>query len=155
MLPSWPLQLRRDLSSKATCRAYGNDVAKCKKMAPEAKDKCKKSLEEATRKRKEKTAHDLNMREVNVSRVREENEITCVGSGVGSLEPHKLGLIDKCTRAIDPKATQVESFKQQKISQELWKQRTHEVQQYVARWMYTHGNSVFISVFNLIFSYVM
>jgi hypothetical protein len=54
----------------------------------------------------------------------------------------KLGLIDKWTREIDPKATQVESFKQQKINQELWKKKTHEVQQYVARWMYTHGNSV-------------
>jgi hypothetical protein len=31
----------------------GSVVAKCKKTTPEAKDKCKKSLEEATRKRKE------------------------------------------------------------------------------------------------------
>jgi hypothetical protein len=89
----------------------------------------------------------LNLREeVNVSRVGEEDEVTCVGSdfasGVGSSEPHKIGSIDKWTRAIDPKETQAESFKQQKINQELWKQRTHEVQQYVARWMNTHGNSV-------------
>jgi hypothetical protein len=116
----------------------GSAVAKCKKTTPEAKGKCKKSLEEATRKRKEKTTCDLNMREeVNVFRVGEEDEVTCVGSGVasgvGSSKPHKLGPIDKWKRAIDPKATQAESFKQQKINQELWKQRTHEVQQYVAR----------------------
>jgi hypothetical protein len=81
---------------------------------------------------------DLNLREeINISKVGEEDEVTCVESGVGSSEPHKLGPIDKWTRAIDPKATHAESFKHQKINQELWKQRTHEVQQYVARWMYT------------------
>jgi hypothetical protein len=121
----------------------GSDVAKCSKTTPEVKDKCKKSLEDATRKRKEKTARDLNLREeVNVSRVGEEDEVTYLGSGVGSSEPHKLGPIDKWTRAIDPKATEADSLKQQKMNQELWKQRTHEVQQYVVRWMYTHGKYV-------------
>jgi hypothetical protein len=100
----------------------GSVVAKCKKMTPEAKDKCKKSIEEATRKRKEKTAHDLNLREeVNVTKVGDEDEVTCVESGVGKSESHKLGPLDKWTRTIDPKATQAESFKQQKINQELWK----------------------------------
>lgn len=76
---------------------------------------------------------------MNVSRVSgEEDEVTCVGSS----EPHKLGPIDKWTRPIDPKSTQAEALKQQKLNKELWKQRTHEVQQYVARWMYTHGNSL-------------
>jgi hypothetical protein len=99
----------------------GSSVAMCKKTTPEAKEKCKKSLEEATRKRKEKTTCDLNLREeVNISKVGEEDEVTCVRSGVESPEPHKLGPIDKWTRAIDPKATHAESFKQQKINQELW-----------------------------------
>jgi hypothetical protein len=62
---------------------------------------------------------------VNVSKVGEEDEVTCVESGVGSSVPHKLGPIDKWTRAIDHKTTQAESFKQQKINQELRKQRTH------------------------------
>jgi hypothetical protein len=84
---------------------------------------------------------------VNVSQVREEDEVTCVGSKVGNLEPHKLGPIDKWTRVNDPKATQVDSFKQQKISQELWKQITHEVQHYIARWMYTHGNTTSVLSF--------
>jgi hypothetical protein len=61
----------------------------------------------------------LNFREeLNISKVGED-EVTCVESGVGSSEPHKLGPIDKWTRAIDPKATHAESFKQQKINQEL------------------------------------
>jgi hypothetical protein len=89
----------------------GSDMAKCKKTTPEAKDKRKRSLEEATRKRKEKIARDLNMREeVNVSKVGDEDDVACVESRVGSSEPHKVGPIDKWTRAIDPKATQAQSF---------------------------------------------
>ncbi|CAA0827671.1 hAT transposon superfamily protein [Striga hermonthica] len=135
-------------SSGGICRLkqhvahVGTSVVKCTKQTEDAKTACKKSLEEATRKRKEKTARDLNLREeVNVSRVgeQEQDEVTCVGSQVASSEPHKLGPIDKWTRAIDPKATQAESLKQQKINKELWKQRTHEVQQYIARWMYIHA----------------
>jgi hypothetical protein len=37
----------------------GNDVAKCKESSQEAKDKCKKSLEETSKKRSEKTATEL------------------------------------------------------------------------------------------------
>jgi hypothetical protein len=37
----------------------GNDVAKCKESSQEAKDKCKKSLEETSKKRMEKTANNL------------------------------------------------------------------------------------------------
>ena len=48
----------------------GNFVAKCKKSSQEAKDRCKKSLEEASKKRREKTSRDLELREgVNISRV--------------------------------------------------------------------------------------
>jgi hypothetical protein len=60
-----------------------------------------------------------------------DDEVDCVGSS----EPHKLGPIDKWTRPIDPKLTQAEALHQQKINKELWKKRTHEVQQYVARWV--------------------
>ena len=78
--------------------------------------------------------------EVNVSRVGEESEeVTYVGSS----EPHKLGLMDKWTKAIDPKATRSESLQQQRLNKELWKERTHEVHKYIARWVYTHGNSLF------------
>jgi hypothetical protein len=95
----------------------GSFVTKCKKTTPETKEKCKKSFEEATRKRKEKTARDLNLREkVNIFKVGEGDEVTCFGSGVRSSEPHKLEPIDKWTRASDPKATHAESFKQQKIN---------------------------------------
>ncbi|CAD6242804.1 unnamed protein product [Miscanthus lutarioriparius] len=115
----------------------GTNAKKCRKSTQEAKDKCKKSLEDSKRKRKEQAARELELREdVNVSRVGiEDDEVTCVGSS----EPHKLGPIDKWTRAIDPKATKSESLKQQKLNKELWKERTHEVHKYIARWAYTHA----------------
>jgi hypothetical protein len=113
-----------------------NAVAKCKKSSQEAKDRCKKSLEEASKKRREKTIRELELRDsVNISRVGDE-EVNVAGRS----EPHKLGPLDKWTRPIDPKLTQAEALHQQKINKELWKKRTHEVQQYVARWMYNHGN---------------
>ena len=99
-------------------------------------------LNDAKRKREEKTVRELELREeVNVSRVGggESEEVTCIGSS----EPHKLGPIDKWTRAIDPKATKSESFTQQKLNKELWKERTHEVHKYIARWVYTHGKFLF------------
>ncbi|KAG2641202.1 hypothetical protein PVAP13_2KG169716 [Panicum virgatum] len=81
----------------------GKNVKKCTSTTPqalEAKEKCKKAIEAAKRKREEKTVRELELREeVNVSRVGEESEeVTCVGSS----QPHKLGPIDKWTRAIDP-----------------------------------------------------
>ena len=124
----------------------GKNVKKCRESTQEAKEKCKKSLDESKRKREEKTVRELELREeVNVSRVggEDDDEVTCVGSS----EPHKLGPIDKWTRAIDPKATKTESLKQQKLNKELWKERTREVQKYIARWVYTHGNfQVYYSV---------
>ena len=92
----------------------GKNAMKCKARTPEAleaKEKCKKALNDAKRKREEKTVREPELREeVNVSRVRggELEEVTCIGSS----EPHKLGPIDKWTRAIDPKAIKSDSLKQ-------------------------------------------
>jgi hypothetical protein len=92
-----------------------NVVAKCKKSSHEAKDRCKKSLEEASRNRREKAAREIELREsVNISRVGDEDV-----NHIGSSEPHKLGPIDKWTRPIDPKLTQAEALHQQKINKEL------------------------------------
>ncbi|CAD6220592.1 unnamed protein product [Miscanthus lutarioriparius] len=118
----------------------GKNVKKCTARTPhamEAKEKCKKALADAKRKREEKTVRELEIREeVHVSRVgTDSDEVTCVGS----LEPHKLGPIDKWTRAIDPKATKSDSLKQQQLNKELWKERTNEVHKYIARWACTHG----------------
>jgi len=100
-----------------------------------------------------KTVRELELREeVNVSRVGESDEVTCVGSS----EPHKLGPMDKWTRAIDPKATKTDSLKQQQLNKELWKERTHEVHKYIARWAYTQGNLILcISVLHFKFEYML
>ena len=112
-----------------------NAVTKCKKSSQEAKDRCRRSLEGASKKRREKTAREIELREsVNISHVGD--EVNCAGSS----EPHKLGPIDKWTRPIDPKLNQAEALHQQKINKELWRKRTHEVQQYVARWVYNRGD---------------
>jgi len=133
----------------------GKNAKKCqgtkttKEKLLEAQEKCKKALDEAKRKREEKTVHELELREeVHVSRVGGLEEVTCVGSS----EPHKLGPMDKWTKAIDPTATKSESLTQQKLNKELWKERLHEVHKYIARWAYNHGNflDVFISDFNFI-----
>ena len=63
----------------------GKNVKKCPartQQAMEAKEKCKKALADAKRKREEKTVRELEIREeVHVSRVgTDSDEVTCVGS---------------------------------------------------------------------------
>jgi hypothetical protein len=135
-------QLKQHIAQK------GKNVKKCQCMKTtkekllEAQEKCKKALDEAKRKREEKTVRELELREeVHVSRVGGSEEVTCVGS----LEPHKLGPMDKWTKAIDPTATKSESLTQQRLNKELWKERLHEVHKYIARWAFDHGN--FLAVF--------
>jgi hypothetical protein len=116
----------------------GKNVKKCTARTPqatEAKEKCKKALADAKRKREEKTVRELEIREeVHVSRVgADSDEVTCVGSS----EPHKLGPIDKWTRVIDPKATMSESLKQQQLNKELWKERTNEVPIYYEHFIFS------------------
>jgi hypothetical protein len=104
------------------------------------------------KKRKQQVARELELRGVNVSRGgAEDDEVTCVGSS----KPHKLGPIDKWTCAIDPKATKSESLQQQKLNKKLWKQRTHEVHKYIARWVYNHANLLLcISALHFRFEYM-
>ena len=115
-------------------------------QAMEAKEKCKKALADAKRKREEKTIHELEItEEVHVSRIGiDSDEVTCVGSS----EPHKLGSIDKWRRIIDPKAKAADSLKQQQLNKDLWNERTNEVHKYIAKWAYTHGKLlVYYAVF--------
>ena len=127
----------------------GKNAMKCKARTPkalEAKEKCKKALNDAKRKSGEKTVCELELREeVQVSRVGGSEEVTCVGSS----EPHKLGPMDKWTKAIDPTATKSESLTQQKLNKELWKERLHEVHKYIARWAYNHGNFLAVFLFQI------
>ena len=127
----------------------GKNAKKYKMSTQEAKDKCLKSLEDAKRKREERTVRELELREaVEVSRVGGgDDEVVCVGSSQS--QPKKLGPIDKWTRSIDPKSSTAESFKQQQLNKELWKERTREVHKYIARWAFNHGNFLAVFLFQI------
>ncbi|PWZ55408.1 hypothetical protein Zm00014a_030309 [Zea mays] len=117
----------------------GTSIVKCPKVSEEVKQKCKRNLDETAKKKKDKQQHDKEVRE-NVQLATVQEEIIEVESIVGSSStPRKLGPMDKFTRPIDPKLSSAEVKRQQNINDALWKERTHQVQQYVARWMYTHG----------------
>ncbi|CAN1763310.1 hypothetical protein LINPERHAP1_LOCUS8769, partial [Linum perenne] len=91
------------------------------------------------KKKKEKIARELGLGEdVFVSSevgLEREAEATCIGSS----EHHKLGPLDKWTRRIDPTLSSSESLQQQRIHKALCAEKTLQVQQYIARWVYTHA----------------
>ncbi|CAN1857630.1 hypothetical protein LINPERHAP1_LOCUS42562 [Linum perenne] len=116
---------------------YGNSVKTCAKAPPEAVQACRKTFEETAKNKKKKLAHDQGLRDdVNITSGQRapEEDITCVGSST----PHKLGSMDKWARSIDPNLSHAAQLQQQRIDQALWQQRTLEVQQYIAKWVYTH-----------------
>jgi hypothetical protein len=130
----------------------GKNSIKCKgtkttkERLKEAQEKCKKALDSSKRKRQEKLVQELELREdVVISRVGGSDEVTEVGSS----EPHKLGPLDKWTRAIDPTASRSKSLTQQKLNKELWKERLQEVWKYIARWAYNHGNFLAEIIFQI------
>ena len=113
---------------------------KCPKVPEEVKEKCIKNLDEIAKKKKDKQQHDREVRENVQIATGEEEEVVEVESIVGSSStPKKLGPMDKFTRPIDPKLSSAEAKRQQNINEALWKERTHQVQRYVAKWVYTHG----------------
>ncbi|CAN1837861.1 hypothetical protein LINPERHAP1_LOCUS35228 [Linum perenne] len=116
----------------------GSSVKTCTKAPPEAVQACRKTFEETAKKKKEKLAHDQGLRDdvhITSGHGAPDEGITCVGSST----PHKLGPMDNWARLIDPNLSQAAQLQQQRIDQALWQQRTLEVQQYIAKWVYTHG----------------
>ncbi|XP_066317483.1 uncharacterized protein [Miscanthus floridulus] len=117
----------------------GTSIAKCQKVPDDVKQKCIQNLDEIANKKKGKQQRDKELRE-NVQLATGEEEVTEVESLAGSSStPHKLGPMDRFTRPIDPKLSSAEAKRQQNINEALWKERTHQVQQYVAKWVYTHA----------------
>ncbi|CAL1368377.1 unnamed protein product [Linum trigynum] len=114
----------------------GGGVAKRRSCPNEAKLACLKWLGGTVKKKQYKVIRELGLRsDVNVSSGgQQEEDLTCAGSS----EPHKLGPIDKWARAIDPNLSSNASFQQQKIDQALFSERTLQVHQYIAKWVYTH-----------------
>ncbi|CAN1725574.1 hypothetical protein LINPERHAP1_LOCUS144 [Linum perenne] len=117
---------------------YGSSVKTCTKAPPEAVQACRKTFEEMAKKKKEKLDHDQGLQDdvhITSGHGAPDEDITCAGSST----PHKLGPMDKWARPIDPNLSQAAQLQQQRIDQALWQQRTLEVQQYIAKWVYTHA----------------
>ena len=122
----------------------GTGVLHCPKATPEIKQKCKEDLDRPRKKKRDKAQAEADLRGGVVIAGREGSEAeskagsssTSDGSAASS---QKLGPMDRWARPIDPKATREEAKRQQNINEALWKERTHQVQQYVARWIYNHG----------------
>ncbi|CAN1762531.1 hypothetical protein LINPERHAP1_LOCUS8413 [Linum perenne] len=122
------------------CDKVSMGVKTCYKAPPEAVQACQKTFKKTAKKKKEKLAHDQGLLDdVNITSGQRapEEDITCVGSSTS----HKLGPMDKWERSTDPKLSQATQLQQQRIDQALWQQRTLEVQQYIAKWVYTHAVS--------------
>ncbi|CAN6566518.1 unnamed protein product [Malus baccata var. baccata] len=116
----------------------GNVVA-CIKSSDEDKAKCRAALEEAKNKKKQRDKHIVEVREeVQLQQIQEEEDIEVIGS---RKRPRTLGPMDKFASSINLDSSNEGSKKtrQQNIHDAIWKERTHQVDQYVARWVYEAG----------------
>ena len=116
-------------------RITGN-VSKCPKSTKEDQVRCKQAIEDAKTKKKNKNKEDHEIRrEVNLVGIEEEEEVEGLGA---RKRPHFLGPLDKFATKITHEASMSasKSIRQQHINDVLFKNRTHYVHQYVARWVY-------------------
>ncbi|XP_058210432.1 uncharacterized protein LOC131322890 [Rhododendron vialii] len=118
------------------------EVASCTKASKEDQLKCKQALDYIAAKKLEKKKQVMNLREeVNViheSNGFEDNEVGNVGS---KKRPYDLGPMDSYTE-INPDGSNTSGFKktrQQNLNDAIWKERSHQVNQYLARWVYEAG----------------
>ena len=121
---------------------FGNVFA-CPKSSPNEKAKCKNAIVEAKSKKKNKKHEkDMMRSSVNISEkgkgVDDEDELEELGS---KKPPRTLGPIDKFASSISPEICLSSRMtqRQQNISEALFKERTHTVQGYCARWVYEAG----------------
>ncbi|KAF7140245.1 hypothetical protein RHSIM_Rhsim06G0070600 [Rhododendron simsii] len=121
------------------------DVAACTKASKEDILKCKKALNETAAKKKEKKQGGINLRgEVNIVHGEgdefEDDEVEHVGS---RKRAHDLGPLDRYTEinpgSSDTTTSGFKKVKQPNIKDAIWKKRSHEVSQYLARWVYEAG----------------
>ncbi|KAI8559243.1 hypothetical protein RHMOL_Rhmol04G0157300 [Rhododendron molle] len=128
---------------KHTAQVKGN-VAACKKASKEDILKCKQALDETAAKKKEKKQGGINLRE-EVNIVHEEgDEFEDDEVELRSRKrPHVLGPLDRYTEinpgSSDTTTSGLKKVKQPNIKDAIWKKRSHEVSQYLARWVYEAG----------------
>nr|XP_011468457.1 PREDICTED: uncharacterized protein LOC101302773 [Fragaria vesca subsp. vesca] len=115
------------------------NVHGCKKSSDEDKAKCIKAIEDGRNKKRQKILFEEELRqEVDI----EEDEREEDGSSHETRRKRRfLGPMDRYASAIDPDSSLDGSkkMKQQNINDSLFKERTHNVHQYLARWVYEAG----------------
>ena len=114
------------------------NAAFCRMSSDEDKKKCQKAIEDAQSKKRKKYAHEEEVRNEVILEEVEEGEGILGGQ---ARPPRSLGPMDKFASTIDPDSSLSRSrtTRQQSINDALWKERTHQVHQYVARWVYESG----------------
>ncbi|KAL5739395.1 hypothetical protein ACOSQ2_028575 [Xanthoceras sorbifolium] len=117
------------------------NVAACPKATPEAQAKCRNAIMEAKSKKRGKRKEELLMRsQVNVVDITTEEEDAMAAKLGVRREPRSLGPIDRYVSEINPDSSLSGGTKrQQNICKTLFKERTHKVHQYVAKWVYEAG----------------
>jgi hypothetical protein len=121
--------------------ATDNVAKQCKKATPEAIAECKNHLNRVVVAKSTKRQRDQEVRDdvhvLSGTTYDSGRDDVCVGSS--SSEPNKVGPMVKFVRPIDGKSSKEEALRQLSMNEALFKERVHQVSQYVARWVYTHG----------------
>ncbi|KAG5565101.1 hypothetical protein RHGRI_001107 [Rhododendron griersonianum] len=118
------------------------DVASCTKASKEDILKCKKAIDDNAAKKKNKKKAAMEIREeVNiVGDESESDEIENVAVR-SKKRPYVLGPMDRYTNT-NPDSSDTSGFKktrQPNINDAIWKEKSHKVSQYLARWVYEAG----------------
>ncbi|XP_058184290.1 uncharacterized protein LOC131301839 [Rhododendron vialii] len=118
------------------------NVASCTKASKEDILKCKKAIDDNATKKKNKKKVAMEIREeVNiVGDESEGDEIENVAVG-SKKRPYVLGPMDRYTD-INPDSSDTSGFKKMRqptINDSFWKEKSHKVSQYLARWVYEAG----------------
>ena len=113
------------------------NVSSCPRSTKENIDICRKALEDAKNKKRNKRKEEDEMRAgVDISGDHECEEIEGLGPKKG---PNFLGPMDKFAKSIGSCSVENKSLRQQSINESLFKERTATVQEYVAQWVYEAG----------------
>ncbi|XP_024200409.1 uncharacterized protein LOC112203718 [Rosa chinensis] len=118
------------------------NVASCNNSTDADKAKCIAAIEGAKLKRKQKDMHEKEVREeVEVTHSHDVEDVEIEGPSLSRKRPHFLGPIDKFASSITPDSSidGSKKMRQQNINDAIWKERTHSVHQWLARWVYEAG----------------
>ena len=116
------------------------NVAKCPKSSKEDQEKCRQAILEARIKKKKKEKDVSEVREgVNIGGD-EEEEIREI-EGLESRPPRHRSPLDRWTVTTPPDSSVSDgkTMRQQSINEALFKEKTHNVKRYVAKWVYESG----------------